>query len=188
MINEYSQIRDGYWSPLFRRQCLLNLVNHSPWYTGFDALLCTLPYERSIEDDYFRRDLREKLKMLMQEENAMNESVTTPSDVEVLLFQLVKNYVLRKLEGKYQLKWSDVKGKPEEEKKYTETKTKVAKSAFLDVRSRTEKMDFINYFVSSLCSVPQNMKSDDYVRLTQALYQETDKIRTLTLLALSANS
>jgi CRISPR-associated protein Cmx8 len=67
-------------------------------------------------------------------------------------------------------------------------KAKVAKSAFLDIRSRTEQMDFVNYFVSSLCSVPQHMTSEDFVDLTKALYQETDKIRALTLLALSANS
>jgi hypothetical protein len=32
------------------------------------------------------------------------------------------------------------------------------------------------------------MKSEDYVNLTKVLYDETDRIRTLTLLALSANS
>jgi CRISPR-associated protein Cmx8 len=71
--------------------------------------------------------------------------------------------------------------------KYTEMRAKVAKSAFLDIRSRTEQMDFINYFVSSLCSVPQYLNSNDFVALTQVLYQDTDKIRTLVLLALSAN-
>ncbi len=197
MIDDYVQIRDGYWSPLFRRQCLLNLVNHSPWYTGFDALLCTLPYERSIEDDYFRRDVREKFKLLIDEERAMDEPTTTETSVvEPLIFRLVNTYVTRKLKAKYDLEWkAEWKGLKSEElnqradyKKYAEAKAKIAKSAFLDIRSRTEPMDFINYFVSSLCSVPQHMKSDVYVDLTQALYQETDKIRTLTLLALSANS
>lgn len=196
-INEYAQIRDGYWSPLFRRQCLLNLVNNSPWYTGFDALLCTLPYGRSIEDDYFRRDVREKLKALIDEEQTMDKSTTdeVPA-IEPLIFRLVSTYVTRKLKAKYDLEWKvEWKGLKNDElnqrpdyKKYAETKAKVAKSAFLDIRSRTEQVDFINYFVSSLCSVPQYMKAEAYVELTQALYQETDKIRTLTLLALSANS
>ena len=66
-------------------------------------------------------------------------------------------------------------------------KAKVARSAFLDIRSRTEQMDFINYFVSSLCSVPQHMKGDDFIILTQELYGDSDKVRTLTMLALSAN-
>lgn len=197
MLDQYAQIRDGFWSPLFRKQCLLNLVNEQPWYAGFDVALCTLPYERTIEDSYFQRDVREKLKALSQEEQKMDEttSVDKSVSIETLVFRLVSNYVTRKLKSKHDLEWkTEWKGLKNEElnqkadyKKYSEMRAKVAKSAFLDVRSRTEPTDFINYFVSSLCSVPQHMKSSAYVELTQALYQDTDKIRTLTLLALSAN-
>ncbi len=195
MIDEYTQIRQSFWSPLFRRQCLLNLVNHSPWYSEFDALLCTLPYERSIEDEYFRRDVRKKIEAIIEEQEKMSEPKTSTA-IEPMVFQLVKNYVGRKLKAKYDLEWkSEWKGLKQDELskqsgyvKYSEMKAKIAKSAFLDVRSRTEQTDFINYFVSSLCSVPQHIKAEDYVVLTQTLYQDTDKIRTLTLLALSANS
>jgi CRISPR-associated protein Cmx8 len=194
MIDEYSRIRQSFWSPLFRRQCLLNLVNHLPWYSGFDAVLCTLPYELSIENDYFRRDVRKKIEDLTEEQEQMSESATETA-IEPMVFQLVRNYVGRKLKSKYDLEWkSEWKGLKQEElnkqagyAKYTEMRAKVAKSAFLDIRSRTEQMDFINYFVSSLCSVPQYLNSNDFVALTQVLYQDTDKIRTLVLLALSAN-
>lgn len=187
MINEYIRIRNQYWSPLFRKQRLLNLVNHSPWYSGFDSLLCTIPYKQITENEYFKHDVREALN---NEESAMTEQTETKMEpnIEELVFELVKNYVKRKFYSKYELTWSNVKGNPKEEKEYNEKKEKIAKSAFLDVRSRTEKMDFINYFVSSLCSVPQHMKSEDYVSLTKALYEDTERIRTLTLLALSANS
>jgi CRISPR-associated protein Cmx8 len=122
-------------------------------------------------------------------------SIDNLVSVETLVFRLVSNYVTRKLKSKHDLEWkAEWKGLKSEElnqkadyRKYSEMKAKVAKSAFLDIRSRTEPIDFINYFVSSLCSVPQHMKSTAYVELTQALYQDTDKIRTLTLLALSAN-
>ncbi|XQQ05145.1 MAG: type I-MYXAN CRISPR-associated protein Cmx8 [Leptolyngbya sp. IPPAS B-1204] len=197
MLDQYAQIRDGFWSPLFRKQRLLNLVNHQSWYMGFDALLCTLPYEQTIENDYFRRDVREQLKALIDREKHMDETATLEDStaIETLVFQLVRNYVNCKLKAKYDLEWkADWKGLKTEElnqrsdyKEYAEMKAKIAKSAFLDIRSRTEQMDFINYFVSSLCSVPQHMKSEAFVGLTRALYQETDKIRTLTLLALSAN-
>ncbi|MDB9417087.1 type I-MYXAN CRISPR-associated protein Cmx8 [Microcystis aeruginosa] len=187
MINEYIRIRNQYWSPLFRKQRLLNLVNHSPWYSGFDSLLCTIPYKQITENEYFKHDVREALN---NEESAMTEQTETKMEpnIEKLVFELVKNYVKRKLYSKYELTWSNVKGNPKEEKEYNEKKEKIAKSAFLDVRSRTEKMGFINYFVSSLCSVPQHIKSEDYVSLTKALYEDTERIRTLTLLALSANS
>jgi CRISPR-associated protein Cmx8 len=188
MIDEYTQIRQNFWSPLFRRQCLLNLVNNSPWYSGFDALLCTLPYEQSIENDYFRRDVRKKIEALTEaeEQKQMNESEIN-SDIAPIIFRLVETYVKGKLNRKYQLRWRDIKGDPGKEKDYQEKKEKIVKSAFLDIRSRTEPMDFINYFVSSLCSVPQDMKFEGFAVLTQELYGDPDKVRTLTLLALSAN-
>ncbi len=190
MVNEYSLIRNGYWSPLFRKQRLLNLVNHQPWYRGFDKLLCSLPYEQSIEKDYFRRDVREAFQYeeKTMDEPTMNDGKVNDANINELIFQLVRNYVGRKLESKYQLKWSEVKDKPDKKKEYEDKKEKIAKDAFLAVRSRTEQMDFINYFVSTLCSVPQYLKSEDYVSLTKALYDDHDRIRTLTLLALSANS
>lgn len=194
MIDEYAHIRQNFWSPLFRRQCLLNLVNHSPWYSGFGALLCTLPYEQSIENDYFRNDVRKKIEAVIDEESQMSETQMS-KEIQLMIFQLVKNYVGRKLKSKHDLEWkADWKSLKIEERNqrqdyrdYAEKKAKIARSAFLDIRSRTEPMDFINYFVSSLCSVPQHMKSDGFVELTQALYQDTDQVRTLTLLALSAN-
>lgn len=200
MLDRYAQIRDNYWSPLFRKQRLLNLVNHSPWYSGFDSLLCTLPYKQITENKYFKHDVREAFK---NEGSTMIEKTVTETNIEQLVFRLVKEYVQAKLKSKYDLEWKKewkIPSKATDEQKearnqsgygnYSDKKAKIAKSAFLDVRSRTEKMDFINYFVSSLCSVPQHMKSEDYVSLTQALYDDdnTDRIRILTLLALSANS
>lgn len=204
MIDEYAQLRKALWSPLFRKQRLLNLVKKQPWYKGFDALLCSLPYEQSIGSDYFRHDVRESFKYeveTMNEETAIpspegeNLIVNSPTEsatsketaYEVLIYRLVRAYVSQKLERKYQLTWSSVKDDPKKKSEYEEKKEKVAKSAFLDVRSRTEKMDFINYFAATLCSVPHYLKQEDFVSLTRALYEETDKVRTLTLLALSAN-
>jgi len=189
MINRYSQIRENYWSPLFRKQRLLNLVNHSPWYQGFDSLLCTLSFKEIINNEYFKHDIREAIK---NEENPMNTETSQSTNIEQLVFKLVQNYVRQKLVSKYQLKWKDIEETKENKenatKNYSEKKNKIAKTAFLDVRSRSEKTDFINYFVSSLCSEPQYMNSEDFVALTRALYEDTDRIRTLTLLALSANS
>jgi len=202
MLDEYAQVCQSYWSPLFRRQRLLNLVNHQPWYSKFDALLCSLPYEQSIENDYFRHDVREAFNNEVVVMNENTKTMTNEStNIEQLLFRLIENYVRRKLKSKYGLEWKsewklpngntkeqrDNRNNLPDYRDYEEKKNKVAKSAFLDVRSRTEKMDFINYFVSSLCSVPQYMKQDDYIVLTKALYENTDQIRTLTLLALSAN-
>jgi CRISPR-associated protein Cmx8 len=186
-IDRYAQIKKSYWNPLFRRQRLINLVERKPWYMGFDALLCTIPYEQSMENDYFQHDVKIAFDSEVETMTGSGKDDSV-KDIDRLVFDLVKNYVGRKLSSKYDLKWSDVKDKPEEKKKYEDNKEKIAKDAFLAVRSRTEQSDFVNYFVSTLCSVPQYIKSDEYVVLTKALYEETDRIRTLTLLALSANS
>jgi CRISPR-associated protein Cmx8 len=200
MIDRHAQIRKALWSPLFRKQRLLNLVKHKPWYIGFDALLSKLPDKQSIGNEYFRHDVRESFKY---EVSAMSEEIqnsgaplteeltdSTGSEIscEVLIYKLVRAYISQKLESKYQLKWSAVKDNPSKKAEYEKNKEKIAKSAFLDIRSRTEKVDFINYFASTLCSVPQYLKPDDFVTLTRTLYDEPDKVRTLTLLALSANS
>ncbi len=186
-IDKYLPIKTNCWNPLFRRQRLINLIENRPWYMGFDALLCTIPYEQSIENNYFKHDVRITFD---KDDKQMNESDNKQNtkDIDRLVFDLVRNYVGRKLSNKYDLKWSEVKDNPEQKKKYEDTKEKVAKDAFLAVRSRTEQSDFVNYFVSTLCSVPQYIKPEEYSVLTKALYSETDRIRTLTLLALSANS
>jgi CRISPR-associated protein Cmx8 len=190
-IDQYREIRENLWHATFRRQRLLNLVSNKAWYMGFDSLLCTIPYELTIENNYFCHDVRESFKyevenMSEETEQNLNSEVTEYS-CEKLVLRLVKSYVLSKLESKYQLKWSEVQGTPKESE-YREKKAKIAKSAFLDVRSRTEKMDFINYFASTICSVSQRMSEDSFEKLTRDLYEDTDKVRTLTMLALSANS
>lgn len=106
---------------------------------------------------------------------------------EALIYKMVGAYINRKLRSKYSLEWEQVKNNPSKKKEYEEMREKIAKDAFLAVRSRTE-MDFINYFASTICSVSQYMDEESFSTLAQALYQETDKVRTLTMLALSARS
>jgi CRISPR-associated protein Cmx8 len=72
-------------------------------------------------------------------------------------------------------------------KKYEEMKEKVARDAFLAIRSRTGQ-DFVDYFVSTLCSVSQSMNEQRFLALTKALVEDTDKVRTLTMLALAAQT
>lgn len=128
MIDEYATIRKAFWSPLFRKQRLLNLVKNQPWYIGFDALLCRLPYEQSIGNDYFRHDVQESFKY---EVEIMNEELAAPiseteevpdaetlskTSSEALIYKLVSIYVSRKLESKHQLKWSSREGQSREGK------------------------------------------------------------------------
>lgn len=112
--------------------------------------------------------------------------VTKP--LEAIVLQIVSNYVTRKLDSKHDLRWTDVKGDESGKKDaYSEKRGKVAREAFLAVRARTGA-DFIDYFASTLCSVPQHQNEETFLSLTRELHQNTAKVRTLTLLALSARS
>lgn len=206
MIDEYARLRRSLWNPIFRRQRLLNLVNDRPWHAGFDALLSRLPYKELFAAHasgfkYFKRDVQEAFKEKLEKEghdqmDEVGEVMSNKSsdsgessqiNWESLIYRMIGTYISRKLESKYQLKWEQVKGDSKKEKDYRENKEKIAKDAFLAVRSRTG-MDFINYFASTLCSVSQHINEESYSALAQALYTETDKVRTLTMLALSARS
>ena len=203
MIDEYTTAILAFWSPVFRKQRLLNLVNQCPWYTDFEQVLCKLPSKHSFGSNTFRHDARESFKNEAKEmttsANVMSELEDNESQFfqlqdthtityEALIYRIVGIYIMRKLEVKYKLRWSAVKGDLDKEKNYKAKKEKVAKDAFFAVRNRQEEADFINYFASNICSVPQYIKPEDFFILTKALYEETDKVRTLTMLALSAQS
>ena len=203
MIDEYARIKASLWNPQFRKQRLLNLVNGCVWYAGFDEIMCSLPYEQSIGHKTFRHDARESFRQEVQrmaEEGSTDMSdealveipnvernETASMNYEALVYRVVGIYLQRKLSSKYQLEWSAVKDDPGKRKDYEETREKVAREAFLAVRSRSG-MDFTDYFASTLCSVSQPLSEQQYVALAQALYVDTDKVRTLTMLALSARS
>ncbi|MGH9962557.1 MAG: type I-MYXAN CRISPR-associated protein Cmx8, partial [Pyrinomonadaceae bacterium] len=106
---------------------------------------------------------------------------------EALVYRVVSFYLQRKLKSKYQLEWSAVKDNPGKTSEYREMKEKVARDAFLAIRSRSG-LDFADYFASTLCSVSQPLSEQQYVSLAQALYDDTDRVRTLTMLALSARA
>jgi CRISPR-associated protein Cmx8 len=194
MIDEYNRLRTSLSNIIFRRQRLLNLVNQKDWYIGFDRVFSTLPKEQTFESGFFCKDARhtfeEHNKEITMQTTDNIDDVTTDEvtkSCEQLVYQVVRNYVYRKLKSKYQLEWPSVKGNPAREQEYREKREKIAKEAFFAVRSRSG-IDFIDYFASTLCSTPQHLTEDQFSTITKALYEETDKVRTLTMLALSALS
>jgi CRISPR-associated protein Cmx8 len=84
------------------------------------------------------------------------------------------------------LDWSAAKGIPAKENEYREMKEKIARDAFLSIRSRSNKEDFIEYFVSTICSVSQHLNQQAYLKVAEELFSRSEDIRTLTMLALSA--
>ncbi len=202
MIDEYARLRHSLWNPLFRKQRLLNLINEREWYAGFETIFSRLPYEQSIGNKNFRRDARESFKdeieTTNEETNKTMMDAEQPDEIEQkesgiapaltceeLIYRLVGTYINRKLKNKYQLEWSSVKGDTKKQGEYETSKEKIARDAFLAVRSRTGA-DFADYFAATLCSVPQHMAEKHFQTIARALHEDTDKVRTLTMLALSA--
>jgi CRISPR-associated protein Cmx8 len=183
MVEEYQRIREAYGDSRFRRQRLLNLVEHRDWYAGFDRLFATTPLDQTMGSPWFRRDVRSALTEI---ENAMSQQESNEATLESLLYDIIGTYLRGKLKSKYQLEWKAVESDADK-KEYREKREKLAKDAFLAIRSRTGA-DFVDYFSGSLCSEPQHLDKDKYAVLARALIEHTEQVRTLTLLALSAHA
>jgi CRISPR-associated protein Cmx8 len=104
--------------------------------------------------------------------------------LESLLLHIVQSWLMGRLEGKYGLRWSEVKDSPRKND-YEEKKSKLATEAFLAARSRPGR-EFAKWFTATLCSVNQRLNEREYVALAQALEERPEHVRSLTLLALSA--
>jgi CRISPR-associated protein Cmx8 len=192
MIDAYVQLRGlDLWSPFFRRQRLANLLAERPWYAGFDRLIETLAQDdRTIGSVPFRHDARVSFNAARKaSEGTMKQGEgqeKEPKGLEELIHQVMLSYVIQKLDSKHGLRRNEITddgGK----KAFDDKKHKIAKDAFLAVRSRTGAA-FVDYFAGTLCSVTQRLSKPDYLLLTQSLKTEHERVRTLTLLALSAVS
>lgn len=188
-IDRYSDIQRLYWCHWFRKQRLLNLLRsqpdpehpnrliESPAWMEFDALLSRIP-RRWLQDSTFSHDARE---LFDKEVGVRNMNIVR--EYAQIVYKVCQGYVIGKLASKHDLVWDQCRGKPNKEKEYNEKKDKVVNDAFLAVRSRTEKQAFIDYFVSSLYPW---IKEAEFVEFADVLYNKTDEVRALTLLALSS--
>ena len=184
-VDAYGRVRGRYWSPLFRRQRIGNILEtavEATWERGFGRLCSTQPVELTIANKHFRHDCR----IAFTEVEMSDTESPDGRSLEELVFRVVQAYVFGHLKSKYDLEWKEVAGKGEESA-YNEKKEKLAREAFLGVRSRTGA-DFVAYFTGTLCSVHQRVGQQGYLRLAQAMHDpnEVERLRSLTLLALAA--
>ena len=198
-VDRYTEIQNAYWCPWFRKQRLLNLLNSQPesnlpnaflneipGWIGFDAVLPRIS-RKWLLDPYFSHDARELFNI--------EGEIKVKSDIRKeaqIVYQVCQSYILGKLDSKYNIKWDNSK------KKYIDTQTKqviaqqndgdkykhkIANEAFLAVRSRTENKAFIDYFVSTLYPY---VRKEEFAEFADRLFNQTDEIRALTLLAIAS--
>ena len=115
---------------------------------------------------------------------ANGEQVTRVEEVcvETLVQKIIDGYLRQKLKDKHNLEWSKIEN-DHKRAEYNDRRESLGKECFYAIRSRSGQ-DFINYFASNLCSVSHWMTQDEYACISRKLYDDTEKIRTLTLLAL----
>lgn len=186
IVDQYLSLRNAYRDSRFRRQRLLNLVQRQPWYAGFDQVLATTPAKQTIASSWFRRDVRRAFDDHAKSKKSDMSESNQPS-LESLIYRLVGIYLSARLHSKYGLEWKKVEGDDAKKKDYSEKREKLAKDAFLAIRSRTGS-DFVDYFSGTIFSEPQRMGEGDFAAVARALLDHTDEVRTLTLLALSARA
>jgi CRISPR-associated protein Cmx8 len=185
-VDEYARVRDTYWTTAFKRQRVINILEERKWWAGFGRLCAITPEELTIKDSKFRRDCRIAFTEVEMSDAASEDEKT----LEHLIYQATRAYVFGRLKSKYDLSWDPaLSANPTWKKNYEEKKEKVAREAFLAVRSRTGA-DFVGYFTSTICSVPQRLNERAFIEVARALHDahEVERVRSLTLLALSASS
>jgi CRISPR-associated protein Cmx8 len=100
---------------------------------------------------------------------------------------------------RHEVKATDATSSSRETPEYQDERRKVCSTLFLELRSRNDE-DFVRHFTATLGSVAQYISEDEYLTVAAALMRSyaddhresrprtRDDVKTLTLLALSANS
>lgn len=185
-VDAYAGVRLAYWSAEFRRRRVINIIEGRAWWDGFARLCAVTSEELTIKESKFRHDCRIAFTGVEMSETANDNEKT----LEHLIYQAIRAYVFGRLASKYKLSWdSALAANLAWKKEYEDKKEKVAREAFLAVRSRTGA-DFVGYFTSTICSVPQRLNERAFLEVARALHDErqVERVRSLTLLALSASS
>jgi CRISPR-associated protein Cmx8 len=76
---------------------------------------------------------------------------------------------------------------------WRDAQPKVVQEAFLQMRARRQRQDFVEYFAGTICSVGQYLPGPEYQALTEALLAKGDDgqgeawedIRALAMIAIS---
>lgn len=195
-----------------------DMPGRSTWYRPMARMMAERPWQFFVRCEktpraipWFASDAATHFQDVLQEyHDELEDSSMTDAQqpmatadkpkppLEVLVYRLVQNFVRQKTTGKCGLEWDDFKDKKIKDEKtkkervdvpkeYAEAKERVVADAYLAMRSRREK-DFVEYFTASICSVRRYLSEDDFCIVAKALLDQPEDVKTLTLLALSANS
>lgn len=205
-LAEYELIRETFRNPLFRARRMGNLLFGEPWHAHMDSLFSQFPIDFFVfqghnpisSPGFFGQDAKRTFDVLLRnlstEGGTKDMSAQDNSDeLAVHVYKLIRTYVNRRTEEKSGKKYQDFKGDRDKNgrilypREYRESRGKVCSDAFLATRGRRDR-DFVEYFTGTICSVPQYLPEADYLAVSRALMTDWQTVKTLTMLALSAQS
>ncbi|MCL5406121.1 MAG: type I-MYXAN CRISPR-associated protein Cmx8 [Deltaproteobacteria bacterium] len=206
ILKDYALVRDEIHNPIFKSIVLRNIMDGERWYYRFDAALYHHPMPVFIscrnktpkEVAFLGLDVRGKFRAIKinlatnAKGGVMDENVID-DQLSLRIYRLIQTYVNVRSEEKSGKRYEDFSKQkdanghvvyPEE---YRESRERVCSDAFLAMRGRRGE-EFIEYFTGTICSVPQYMKQEEYTTLGVELIKDWEKIKVLSMLAMSAHS
>jgi CRISPR-associated protein Cmx8 len=148
---------------------------------------------------FFGVDVRKKFEGIKtQLENdtkggAMVDEQARDNELSMRVYRLTQTYVNLRTEEKSGKKYKefsrqkDSGGRILYPQEYREAREKVCSDAFLAMRGRRDQ-EFVEYFTGTICSVPQYLSQEEYIAVARALMTDWERIKILSMLALSAHS
>ena len=113
-----------------------------------------------------------------------------PRALSVWVHSMIRAYVGQKVNRRTGKSWDDFRNTGFRDKDYRDAVNKVCMDAFYQIRSRKEHRDFVNYWTSTICSVPQFIHENEFAEVAEVLLdvEQWEDVQSLALLALSAHS
>jgi CRISPR-associated protein Cmx8 len=206
VLTDYELLRKKLWNPLFKAVVLRNLVDGNPWYSHFDRPFHQHPMPLFVrcqgrtprEMTFFGLDVRKKfasIKIQLENdtEGGTMDDQSRANQLSMRVYRLIQTYVNLRAEEKSGKKYKDFSkqkdsdGRVSYPQEYREARERVCSDAFLAIRGRRDQ-EFVEYFTGTLCSVPQYLSQEEYVAVAGALMTDWERIKILSMLALSAHS
>jgi len=204
ILSKYERIRATRMNPVFKTLYLKNILHGNMWYDNSQHILTTYSSEllifktgkTPVNFPFFGQDVKRKFSNIKKELEQMDggEKMTDEGRDHLLarrIYDLVRHYARIKAENKSGQNFDDFKKDENDRilypKEYREAVEKVCMDAFLAMRGRREQ-DFVEYFTGTICSVPQFLPLEDYLLVSQSLLDDWERVKSLAMLSISANS
>lgn len=129
----------------------------------------------------------------------MTETALAP-EIVMRVRNMVAAYVYQRTEARSGHKWDEFKDRRKPDPKtgreridvpdaYREVRERICEDAFLAMRSRRSREDFVTYFIGTICAVPQYLPSNEYESFAWGLLADDTRwedIKSLAMLTVSS--